>query len=228
MVTVIGATDKTGLCRPEGNNIVVMYSEFVEDGNVRTLSKNDLKGKRLQVKFYRYIRNEDTDEMEKEYLYEGGIDDFDRSYVDGLNHLTLLEYNDSNGFSFEDQVDDTDIYCDIHNIGYFIFNVLTDNFENINLNDYKFLKDFDMIFDYLDYNDYKNTWQVKDLNPNDFEGNLDDLNIVPYDFYMDTTLPDGDGGLIFTKEQVDRLDTLLADYIKNKATSTGKTRKLEL
>lgn len=120
------------------------------------------------------------------------------------------------------------IYCDIHNIGYFIFNVLTDNFENINLNDYKFLKDFDMIFDYLDYNDYKNTWQVKDLNPNDFEGNLDDLNIVPYDFYMDTTLPDGDGGLIFTKEQVDKLDTLLADYTKNKATSTGKTRKLEL
>lgn len=226
MVTVIGATDKTGLYRPEGNNIVVMYSEFVEDGNVRTLSKNNLKGKRLQVKFYRYIRNEDTDEMEKEYLYEGGIDDFDRSYVDGLNHLTLLEYNDSNGFSFEDQVDDTDIYCDIHNIGYFIFNVLTDNFENINLNDYKFLKDFDMIFDYLDYNDYKNTWQVKDLNPNDFEGNLDDLNIVPYDFYMDTTLPDGDGGLIFTKEQVDRLDTLLADYTKNN--QTGKTRKLEL
>ena len=83
-----------------------------------------------------------------------------------------------------------------------------------------------VIFDYLDYNDYKNTWQVKDLNPNDFEGNLDDLNIVPYDFYMDTTLPDGDGGLIFTKDQVDKLDTLLADYTKNN--QTGKTRKLEL
>lgn len=226
MVTVIGATYKTGLLKPEGNSIVVDYSGFVEDGNVCALSKNDLKGKRLQVKFYRYVRNEDTDEMEKEYLYEGGVDDFDRNYVDGLNHLTVLEYNDSNEFSFEDQVDDTGIYCDIHNIGYFIFNVLTNNFENINLNDYKFLKDFDMIFDYLDYDDYKNTWQVEDLNPNDFEGNLDDLNIVPYDFYMDTTLPDGDGGLIFTQEQVECLDNILADYTKNN--QTGKTRKLEL
>ena len=191
MLTVIGATNKTGLCKPVGSNIVIVYSECVGDGDVRTLSKNDLKDKRLQVKFYKYIRNKDTDKLEKEYLYKGGIDDFDRSYVNGLNYLTLLEYNDFNGFSFEDQVDDTDIYCDIHNIGYFVFNVLTGNFKNINLNDYKFLKYFNMIFDYLDYNDYKNTWQVKDLNPNDFEDNLDDLNIVPYDLYMDMTLTGG-------------------------------------
>ena len=77
MVTVIGATYKTGLFKAEGNSIVVDYNGFVEDGNVCALSKNDLKGKRLQVKFYRYVRNEDTDEMEKEYLYEGGVDDFD-------------------------------------------------------------------------------------------------------------------------------------------------------
>lgn len=225
---VVGATDKTDLYKAEGNNIVIVNEEFIEDDDVDILSKDDLKDKRLQIEFYKYIRNENTEEMEKEYLYRGDVDHFDRSCVEGLNHLSILEYYDSNKFTFEDQVDDTDIYCDIHNIGYFIFNVLTDNYENINLNDYKFLKDFDMIFDYLDYNDYKNTWQVKDLNPNDFEGNLDDLNIVPYDFYMDTTLPDGDGGLIFTKEQVDELDNLLADYLKNKATSTGKTRKLEL
>lgn len=226
MLTVIGATDKTGLCKAEGNTVVIDYEGCVDDGNVRTLSKDDLKGKRLQIKFYKYIRNKDTDKIEKEYLYKGDIDNFDRNCVNGLNHLTLLEYNDSNGFSFEDQVDDTGIYCDIYNIGYFIFNVITGNFENINLNDYKFLKDFDMIFDYLDYNDYKNTWQVKDLNPNDFEDNIDDLNIVPYDFYMDMTLPGGDGGLIFTKEQVANLDSLLADYLKNN--QTGKTKKLNL
>lgn len=228
MVTVIGATDKTGLCRPEGNNIVVMYSEFVEDGNVRTLSKNDLKGKRLQVKFYRYIRNKDTDEMEKEYLYRGDVDHFDRSCVEGLNHLSILEYYDSNKFTFEDIADDTGICCDIDNIGYFIFNVLTENFENINLNDYKFLKDFDMIFDYLDFEQFKDTWQVRDLDPEDFEDEIEDLNIVPYEYYTDTTLPEGDGGLIFTEEQVEYLDKNLADYTKNKATSTGKTRKLEL
>ena len=57
MVTVIGATYKTGLFRAEGNNIVVVYDGFVEDGNIHALSKNDLKGKRLQVKFYRYARN---------------------------------------------------------------------------------------------------------------------------------------------------------------------------
>ena len=49
MVTIIGATDETGLCKPEGNTVVIDYEGFVEDGNVRTLSKNDLQGKRLQV-----------------------------------------------------------------------------------------------------------------------------------------------------------------------------------
>ena len=36
----------------------------------------------------------------------------------------------------------------------------------------------------------------------------------------------GGGGLIFTKEQVAHLDSLLADYLKNN--QTGKTKKLNL
>ena len=225
---VVGATDKTDLYKAEGNNIVIVNEEFTEDDDVDILSKDDLKDKRLQIEFYKYIRNENTEEMEKEYLYRGDVDHFDRSCVEGLNHLCILEYYNSNKFTFEDIADDTGICCDIDNIGYFIFNVLTENFENINLNDYKFLKDFDMIFDYLDFEQFKDTWQVRDLDPEDFEDEIEDLNIVPYEYYTDTTLPEGDGGLIFTKEQVDELDNLLADYLKNKSTPTGKTRKLEL
>ena len=223
---VVGATDKTGLYKAEGSNIVIVNEEFIEDDDVDILSKDELKDKRLQIEFYKYVRNENTEEMEKEYLYKGDVDHFDRSCVKGLNHLCILEYYDSNKFTFEDIADDTGICCDVDNIGYFIFNVLTENFENINLNDYKFLKDFDMIFDYLDFEQFKDTWQVRDLDPEDFEDEIEDLNIVPYEYYTDTTLPEGDGGLIFTKDQVDKLDTLLADYIKNN--QTGKTRKLEL
>ena len=223
---VVGATDKTGLYKAEGSNIVIVNEEFIEDDDVDVLSKDDLKDKRLQIEFYKYIRNENTEEMEKEYLYRGGVDHFDRSCVEGLNHLSILEYYNSNKFTFEDIADDTGICCDIDNIGYFIFNVLTENFENINLNDYKFLKDFDMIFDYLDFEQFKDTWQVRDLDPEDFEDEIEDLNIVPYEYYTDTTLPEGDGGLIFTQEQVERLDNILADHTKNN--QTGKTRKLEL
>lgn len=227
-MVVLTATGKKDLYNIDGNDILIVNEEYVDADGIHILSKDDLKGKRLQIEFYDYVKCDYTDRTIERCLYSGDADHFKSIYTEGLNKLEIIEYCSCNKFTFVDYADDTGICCDIDNIGYFIFNVLTENYENINLNDYKFLKDFGVIFDYLSNDKFK--FRLPEDSPNPIFNKVIDKyeNVCSYEEYMRVIPPcsPGGGGLIFTKEQVANLDSLLADYLKNN--QTGKTKKLEI
>ena len=227
-MVVLTATGKKDLYNIDGNDIIIVNEEYVDAEGIHILSKDDLKGKRLQIEFYDYVRSNYTDRTIKRCLYSGDAENFKNIYTEGLNNLEILEYCSCNRFKFTDYTVDEGIWCDIDNIGYFIFNVLTENYENINLNDYKFLKDFGVIFDYFSNDKFR--FRIPGETPNPIFNKVIDKyeNVCSYEEYMRVIPPcsPGGGGLIFTKEQVAHLDSLLADYLKNN--QTGKTRKLEI
>lgn len=167
---LIGLIKKGNDYRVEKQNIVF---DEADEGVNGIIPSGELKGKRLYIK----IKDEN-----KEIVYEGNTDNFNKSVVPDLGYLELSEYNDSSIYSFVDY--DSGIECEVMNIDYIVYSILTDNVSNIHPMDYKFLKDFSIIYDYLNFEEFSNygfdiSDYMKDENPSYDESTIEgQYNIV--------------------------------------------------